>query len=465
MISLTSVAARPPTWRTGPLAKGESQGVEAADLAELAGLALDEWQRDVLLHALALDGDRWSAFEVAVLVPRQNGKGAILEALELHALYRVPECRLILHSAHEFKTAKEAFRRIVALIDSNPKLRKRARVRYTTGEEGIELDDGSRLKFVARSSGSGRGFSGDLVILDEAYNLSDDMMSALLPTMAARPNPQLWYTSSAPLPRIESEVLRRLCKRGRAGTSERLAYFEWGMTEGDDPLSVETWARANPAFPYRIDEEFVIREHEALGEDGFLRERLGFWREEGEYGVVPYDIWTGLVDLRSAPAASGVSYGLASAPDGSAAAVGSSGRRSDGLLHVDTVRWSSGTDWVVPYVIDLHSRKRRPIRVNPAGAEGAFIRPLVEAGVEVVEVDGRGYQAACGEFLDAVKNRQLRHLGQRTLDTSVSVAGRRDVGKEGGWVWVRLGETDITPLVAATVALSGVKQRRVPTIW
>ncbi len=465
MTSLISVAARQPTWRTGPRDEGVSLGRDAADLAELAGLDLDSWQRDVLVDALAVNGPRWSAFEVAVIVPRQNGKGSILEALELHALYRVPDCRLILHSAHEFKTAKEAFRRIVALIDSNPKLRKRSRVRYTTGEEGIELDDGSRLKFVARSSGSGRGFSGDLVILDEAYNLSDDMMSALLPTMAARPNPQLWYTSSAPLPRIESDVLRRLCKRGRGGASERLAYFEWCMAEHDDPLLPEVWAKANPAFPYRIDEEFVIREHEALGEEGFMRERLGYWVEAGESGIVPMDVWVTLVDPESAPAPSGVAYGLASAPDGSAAAVGSSGRRSDGLLHVDTVKWAQGTDWVVPYVIDLHSRKRRPIRVNPAGSEGAFIRPLVEAGVEVVEVDGRGYQAACGEFLDVVKNRQVRHLGQRTLDTSVAVAGRRDVGKEGGWVWVRLGETDITPLVAATVALSGVQHRRVPRIW
>ena len=90
-----------------------------------------------------------ASFEVALIVPRQNGKGSILEALELHALYRDPDCRLILHSAHEFKTAKEAFRRVTALIEESDLLRAQvAHIRYTTGEEGVELRDGSRLKFV-----------------------------------------------------------------------------------------------------------------------------------------------------------------------------------------------------------------------------------------------------------------------------------------------------------------------------
>ena len=51
---------------------------------------------------------------------RQNGKGTILEALELAALFLFPDVRLILHSAHEFKTAAEAFLRVRTLIEDNP---------------------------------------------------------------------------------------------------------------------------------------------------------------------------------------------------------------------------------------------------------------------------------------------------------------------------------------------------------
>ena len=55
---------------------GGTAGAEAVELAEAAGLHLDPWQQHVLEVALneAADG-RWAAFEVCLLVARQNGKG------------------------------------------------------------------------------------------------------------------------------------------------------------------------------------------------------------------------------------------------------------------------------------------------------------------------------------------------------------------------------------------------------
>jgi hypothetical protein len=82
----------------------------------------------------------------------------------------------------------------------------------------------------------------------------------------------------------------------------------------------------------------------------------------------------------------------------------------------------------------------------------------------VVEVGGREYQQACGELLAAVEGGRIRHIDQKPLNIAVSAAGRRDVGKEGGWVWVRPGAIDISPLKAATLALSGVELKRKPRI-
>jgi phage terminase large subunit-like protein len=323
----------------------------------MAGLTLDDWQQDVLEDALAVRSDgKWSAFEVGLVVPRQNGKGAVLEALELHALFREPDCRLILHSAHEFKTAKEAFRRVVSLIDANPKMKAKARVRYTTGEEGIELDDGSRLKFVARSSGSGRGFSGDLVILDEAYNLSDDMMAAMLPTMSARPNPQLWYTSSAPMPRVESDVLRRLCKRGRAGTSESLLFFEWCAADVDKLDDPDAWARANPGMGLRITEEFIARELEALEPDEFSRERLGVWADLSETErIIPERAWRACEDVKSGPEGP-VSFALDVSPDRAWSSIAVAGVSARGGVHVELVDRRPGTGWLVDRAVEVQSR-------------------------------------------------------------------------------------------------------------
>ena len=74
----------------------------------------------MLESGLRRRGGKWAAFEVGLIVARQNGKGTVLEALELAALFLFPDVRLILHSAHEFKTAQEAFLRVRALIEDNP---------------------------------------------------------------------------------------------------------------------------------------------------------------------------------------------------------------------------------------------------------------------------------------------------------------------------------------------------------
>ncbi len=92
-----------------------SSGAEAVELAASAGLLLDPWQEAVLTHGLGEQADgRWASFKVSCWVPRQNGKGAIIEARELAGLFLFKE-RLILHSAHEYKTASEAYIRILPL--------------------------------------------------------------------------------------------------------------------------------------------------------------------------------------------------------------------------------------------------------------------------------------------------------------------------------------------------------------
>jgi phage terminase large subunit-like protein len=265
-----------------------SEGGRTADLAALAGLDLDPWQAHVLDAGLGRRGDRWAAFEVCLIVARQNGKGAILEALELAALFLFDDVQLILHSAHEFKTAAEAFLRIRRLIEDRPAFERRvARIRTAAGAEAIELKDGKRLRFVARSSGSGRGFSSDLVILDEAYQLGGREMAALLPTLSARPDPQVWYTSTAGNP--DSVQLGRVRSRGLAGGDPSLAFLEWSVDpDAYDPGSMADWAMANPGLGIRIAPDYIAREQAALGPEEFARERLSV----GDYPVDGAGTWS-----------------------------------------------------------------------------------------------------------------------------------------------------------------------------
>jgi phage terminase large subunit-like protein len=274
-----------------------SEGERAADLAFAAGLDLDDWERWVLEQGLgrAADG-KWAAFEVGLIVARQNGKGAILEALALAALFLDDfGVDLILYSAHEFKTASEAFRRIQSRIENHPSFWRRVRqVYHQRGAESIELVNGKRLRFIARSSGSGRGFSADLVILDEAYKLGDEEMAALLPTLSARPNPQIWYVSTAGVP--TSMQLGRVRERGLRGGDPSLAFLEWSVDpDAYDPGDPADWARANPGLGIRITPEYIEKERAALAPDEFARERLGIGDYPvdgaGDWSTITADAW------------------------------------------------------------------------------------------------------------------------------------------------------------------------------
>lgn len=429
-----------------------SSGVEAVELCAAFGIHLDPWQQIVLEGALGEDAaGNWSSFEVGLVVPRQNGKGEVLLARQLAGLFLLGE-QLIMHSAHEYKTAAEAFLRIKSVIENHDELRKACkRPRTSHGEEGIELLNGNRLRFVARSKGSGRGFSGDCVILDEAYELGPEQMAAMLPTLSARPNPQLWYASSAGME--SSFQLQQVRARGIKGDSPGLAYFEWSADPRAEADDRESWAQANPALGIRITEQFIERERDAMPEIEFKRERLGIWDDASTQSVIPLDVWETLLDRTSQPL-DPVTFAVDIAPDRSASSIGVAGRRADGTWHVEVAENRLGTAWVVDALVDMRRWSNLPVRVDMASPAGSLIPSLTEAGIDVQTVGAREYAAACGAFYDAAMANRLRHIDQTPLTAAVSGARKRPLGDQ--WAWNRKdATTDITPLVAVTLALQG----------
>jgi phage terminase large subunit-like protein len=427
-------------------------------LAASVGLVLDPWQRHVLDGALGERADgRWSAFEVGLLVSRQNGKGSILEARELAGLFLFNE-QLIIHSAHEFKTAQEHFRRVLSLVTNYDHLRKLvSRVRTSHGEEGIELKTGQRLRFVARTGPSGRGFSGDVIVLDEAMILSPAVMAALLPTMSARPNPQVWYTASAGFP--DSNLLRAVRERGKAGGDPGLAWFEWSAPEDASLDDRAAWAAANPALGIRVAEEFVQRERAAMPEVEFARERLGMWDAGGRDRVIPLEVWNALEDPKSQPD-DRLAFALDATPNRESASIGLAGRRPDGWIHVEVVENRAGIDWLVQRTVELQRRWLAPVYLDPAGPVGSIAPALEAAGVEFVKLNATDYKQACGSFYDHAMERKLRHIGQPLLNAALGSARKRDLGD--AWAWHRRDYTDISPLVSVTNALYGLLRAEIP---
>lgn len=497
-----------PTSLTGPLLGARSPRVElhppyeltygpvAVRITRRAGQELDGWQQDSLDVMLGLrPDDKWACYEYAEWVSRQNGKGGIGEARVLVGFLGPLQERLILWSAHEYKTAMEAHRRIGWLLRNlghHPTENKilipdevfgtdrdiLIKVINTNGEESFErLDTGQRVRFVARTKGSGRGFSGDLNVIDEGFAYTFGHQSALMPALSARPNPQIVYLSSPPLDGMTGEVMFQLRRRALAGGDDSLGYRDWGLDGdlsnlADINLDDEAgWAAANPALGIRIDLETIRRERRSMSPVDFARERLGIWPADFTEGfqVISEDDWQSAFDPDSqidGPLALAAAVSI----DRARAAIAAVGRRADGHLHIEITSTPlrtdnrNGTAWIVPRLVELAGRNE-PVAIvlDEFGPTGSLIPAAEEAGLEVTRLGTAAAARAYGMFYDGIAGpdldgRVLHHIGQPELTSAVAGAKRRQLGE--GYAWDRRSPTvDITPLVAATNALYGYATR------
>lgn len=466
-------------------------GHEAIEVAAIAGLLLDPWEQLVLIDGLGERPDgKWAAFEVGTEVPRQNGKGSILEARELAGIFAFGEKRLI-HSAHEQLTATNHFRRLLELMEGVPEFDRRIlKVVRGKGSEAIEFRGGQMILFKTRTGGGGRGLTGDFVALDEGMILPVETTGALVPTMAARSiegNPQLWYAWSAvdrDNPKHDGVVVTRLRERALAGVGG-IAYFNWsadvrgwleahglrfdpGRPEIEQITSamlddVECWAQGNPGMGIRISVEHIGRERAgALGAREFAVERLGVANppdtSEDADRVIGALVWADAAEHDEANRRTGApTFALDANPDNTWSALGIAGARPDDLMSFAIVRHDRGTEWIVPEC-EVRQREfpRSSFVVHVKGPLGHLIPELKNARIRVIEANDEDYIMACARFLDELVNgRALYPSPQPELDDAVVSARKQTPGDR--WKWGRRSSTsaDISPLVAVTLAVWG----------
>jgi len=489
-------------------------GRQAAELAASAGLILDPWEQLCLVLGLAETKlARWAAFTVALIVARQNGKGAVLEALELFWLFLRGE-RLIGHSAHEYKTAMEGFRRVLWLIDSNDWLRKRVKkVVNTNGEEGIELLTGQRLRFMARSKGAGRGFTFHKLIWDEGYALTREQQDAQLPTMSAVDSPQIWITSSPPLTSDTGEVLFQI-RRTALALGTEVTFLDYGAAGSLDALEEinlddrELWKRTNPSEVHAgtghgVSVETMARERAVMSDAGFARERLCIWppdMSEG-FGVITDEQWKAMLDphsgseewhldpdeaariagehtvaelarLKPPTALVGrpvISIDVSPRNQGQVrASLALASRRYDGRHHIEVLARDSGTAWVLPWLRRfLLAVPIAGFAIDPGSPAGSLLADIEnlfeELGLNkdlIMRMTSQSVASAFGIMYDAAQETtpSVLHLDQAELALAVGGAVKRTVGTDG-YGWDRKNSAaDITPLVAVTHANWGLSQ-------
>jgi phage terminase large subunit-like protein len=388
-------------------------------------------------------------------VPRQNGKNAILEAVELFKM--VVQGRRILHTAHEVKTARKAFLRLCSFFENERKYPElaalRRDVRKTNGQEAIFLTNGGSVEFIARSKGSGRGFTVDDLVCDEAQELNDDALAALYPTISAAPSgdPQLILTGTPPAPNMSGDVFTRFRMGGVAGKDSRLCWDEWsslGSANLDDP---NEWAKDNPALGYRLGIEVIRDERAAMDDDTFARERLGVWAEDGSRGALPYGAWMALANPGEERGPEPM-FGVDLTED-RMAWISVAWRLADGSAQVMLA--NDGEPLPGHHVVEECGRLTRQWYATVV-APPALVDDLERAGVRVVKATMVDFAIASGAFADAVASGSVRHGNQAALNEAVKNARWRSAGSQGERAFQLKNAPLVGPLAAAARALHGL---------
>lgn len=475
-----------------------SAGQAAVALARAAGLNPDDWQEWVVNQALG-QKDEWywndilrkevqksSAYEICLIVGRQNGKGSIMEILELAWLFLLGQ-KTIIHSAHEFATSREHFQRIESLISGTPELKAelaRGGIKWSHGDESINLRNGQRLLFKTRTKGAARGFSPDKLVMDESMILKPEAVRAMMYATSARPDAQIMYAGSAG--DEDSVHFGRARRRGIAKSDPRLFFAEWsadlctdfcaeGCKDHDDPTDPQIWAKSNPGLGVRLDIQNVKSELESDPE-GFKQERLsvGNWPADGDsWSVIPEEQWTEQVDKQAFPPLRPLVFAIDVTPtlnpSQRKACIAVAGGTDDGRVGAEVTGngqsddWRPGTKWVVPRVKEIYARNKPCVFVIDKGTHAlGFVDELTEAGIPMLHPTVREYAEACGNFASMVVPREgnaptFVHSDQPMLNKAVAGAAQRKLTEL--WAWDRNNSaTDISPLVAATLAVWGYKK-------
>jgi len=459
-----------------------SAGREALFLAETAGMEPMPWQRFVCEHGLREHADgSWAALSLLLILPRQNGKGSVIEIIELYALFELGQN--VYHTAHLFAQCRKAFKRLWTLIKRTPSLLRRVagKPHSTADQVTITLTNGAFISFVARSAKMGRGFDDvDLLVLDEALFLDPAMIEAAVSGMTTRPKPMVIYASSAGV--AGSVQLRQLRQRMVDGDA-KLAGFEWSadpelvrrqIKAGTfDPLALEHLIPSNPSLadrrPGLVTVDWCAGELGELGLAGYLRERIGLFDEDPAEAkrVIPAAAWAARAGALFAPERP-VAFGVASSwPNATETTIAVAGWR-DGDLVVQLAQVDRaaspvvgrGTAWVLPRLRELAGDYDAPVAIDPGGPAGHLV-PDILAENEADELPEivlltptmREVGHSAKELLAEIDGEmpRLLHFDQPELNAAAAGAGRRTLGDL--WTFSRRGEVDISPLEAVQMAV------------
>ena len=422
--NLPLIGRKEPRLVTSSLSS-ESFGPLVAEWAERhLGKTLMEWQRLVIDGQLEHVDGRLCHSESLVTCGRQQGKSIGLLALAGWWTTAMPAIRgdaqSVMLVANKLDRSSAMFRTLAPILEAQG-----GKAFWSYGREQVIMPDGSTLR-VAAATSSQHGASNDLVLLDELWQISDEVVfQALRPTMLARPSPlmSMWSTAgdqgSTAMMKIREQALHAI----DTGKASRLYFAEWSPPPGSG-WGREWWPWANPALGQTVRIEALEAAAESPDRAAFLRAHLNQWVASSQ-AWLPIGVWE--ENSTADPMPSGGVLAIDSSVDESRYCGIRAAVRTDGKIQVsveftvetedacwrevDRVLTNPEIQFAVTPTLDIHTPDRYRRRTTTVGyAELLKYTSLVRAMI----LEGK-----------------LRHGGQIQLDEHVS---RAVLGKTSGTV-------------------------------
>lgn len=422
-------------------------------LSAIGGLPLMPWQQHVVDVAGEVDSDgRYVHPLVVVIAQRQSGKSELAFPLTGHRALSIPWAG-VYFTAQSGYDARDRWLTWAERFESSRLARlMNGPARRANGGEAIRFRNHGSVRPFSPQPAALHGRTTDLVMIDEGWAFTPErgreLEVAIVPTQATRPGAQVWIVSAAGS--AASTWLRTYVDRGRDGDPS-LAYFEYSIPDEADPLDIDEVCRWHPAVGHTISRETVAAAASILSVSDFARSYGCRWTI-GVERVIPPDVWVAALTDRRLDAGR-PALGVDVAADRSAAAIAACVGST-----VELIDHRPGVAWVLPRLAQL-VKDHKPVSVviDRVGASGSIADTYDrnKPAVPLATFSARDYANGCASLLDGLRDHAILIRRHPALDAAADAAASRPVG-DAGFGWARrtsLG--DISPLVAATLALWG----------
>jgi len=450
------------------------QAKEAFTLVKDYGNPLFRWQKQTLMRWLAVDATGRLVNTLCGLeVPRQNGKSELVTDRILYGM--IARGEHIVFTAQSEETAETIKKRVFDFFytteDPNVHdlLGARWKKKHPYSLKFIELTTGGRCVFTTRHRVAGLGTTNDVLINDEAQEMTDAQAEALSPTVSASAlgNPQVIYIGTPPDPTGTGFIFKSIRESAISGKHE-ICWREWSVENLHDPNDVDAWYDTNPSLNLTILEDTVRKiDLATLSDDSFNRQRLGWWSGTESKRAITDEQWQRLArskDDINIPEPVQLVYAVKIAPDRGDMTLSVGVELGGEEIHVEVIDskpFGEGHKWLVDFLSERW-RKCNGIIIDGWYGKQIIEEDLQTAGVprkRLVSLAMTNIVDAHVFFYEGIEQHLVSHFNQPVLNVAVANTKRRALGKYGGFGWESMNPSEVSsaPIDSVTLAYWGAK--------